>query len=484
MQMNLDSFPKLSLAIFLMCFMGCASMAERGLLRDVQTRQAPAVSLGPEFTVQEKMMLRYDSRFKTLVTGDGHGHIFIIDKERAVHHIEISGNHVLLRETLGSLGGDVQFFSRIDAVEYPTGALRVIAGDKMFIRSGQGVWTEVNENRCERFIPVGEKLLCTFIAKGEDLGTPKRTDWVVGLFILIPIVFWSDVHADKLVIAKESKDGWTILAVVDPEAKLSARSDYVVGADRRGLQFLYRSSGGSYAFWVGPAGGPAAIGDADISDRQISYARVEYDALFQRTSASDSGSKNSPAGWLRITGKPLPVPQFVDRLGYSKFFWQDLLDRRFAVNGESGDIEGLVWVYQFVMNDGLRKADGTGLEQPWVEISIREDGWIPRFDILAADDIPEPGYKWTSDGNVLIRSDVHGNAHVLLIRSKPGFWTASFENCYFIKTTAGWSAPVVLGSNVPPHSLRDLALDDKGNAFAVWMEKNDTVKGRWILNQK
>jgi hypothetical protein len=485
MQRNPRSIPELLIVVALTGIMGCSSMAERGLLRDVQARQAPTVNLGPEFAVQDKMLLRYDSRFKAILTRDGHGHIFAVDKERAVHHIEIAGNEVLLRETLGSLSSEVQFLSRIDAVEYPKNSLRVVAGDKMFMRTDHGVWTEIKGNRCERLIPVGDDLLCTFIAKGEDLGAPKRTDWVVGLFVLIPIVFWSDVHAEKLVIAKESGGGWKILAVLDPEAALSARSDYVVGADRRGLQFLYRSSGGSYAFWVGPAGGPAAIGDADISDWQISYARVDYETLLKQSLASDSESKDSPASWLRVSGKPLPVPPYVDRISYYKLFWRDyLLDRRFTVNGASGEIGGLVWVYQFMMNDGLRKVDGTGTEHPWAEIRINGDSWVPHFEIVAADDLPDPGYKWFNDQDALIRSDVRGKDHVLLVRSKPGFWTANFENCYFVKTAAGWSAPFVLGTNVPPHFPRDLALDDKGNAFVIWIDKNDTVKGRWILNQK
>ena len=464
--------------------MGCATMAERGLFRNVQARQAPAISLGPEFTVQDKMMLHYDSRFKAILTRDGHGHIFVVDKVRTVHHLEVSGNEVLLRETLGSLGSDVHYFSRIDAVEYPKGALRVVAGDKMFMRSVHDVWAEIKGNRCERLIPVDDDLLCTFIAKGEDLGAPKRTDYILGWFILVPVVLWSNVHAEKLVIAKESKDGWIIMAVLDPEAELSARSDYVLGADRRGLQFLYRSSGGSYGFIVGFGGYSGVIGWDNISEQQISYARIDYEMLFQRSSGSDTGSKDPPVGWLRVAGKPLSTPPFIVKPLNPKFFWQDSLDRRFTVNGASGDIEGLVQVsYHFTMDDGLRKIAVRGGEgYPWAEIRINGDSWVPRFEIVAAEDLPDPGYDWSS--GALIMSDVQGNNHVLLRRVKPGFWTTSFEICYFLKTAAGWSAPVVLGGNVSQCDCRDLAVDDKGNILAIWMDTNDAVKGRWILNQK
>lgn len=458
-------------------------MAERGLLNDVKSRHLPAVNLGPQITLQEKAKFDYDTRFANLISKDGHAHLFAIDKEKRIHHIEISGNEVLNRELLGEV--DKSYPNpKVDTVEHPRGKLRVLAGDKMFIRSEGGKWQEIEGNRCQRFIAAGDDLLCTFIAKGQDLGAPKRKDWLVGWFVLIPVVLWSDVHAEKLVIAKETPAGWTITAVVDPESELSARSDYVMGADSRGLQLLYRSSGGSYMFIVGFAGGAGAIGGTDVSDQQISYARVDYEMLFQRPSDSDPASNNNSAGWLRVAGKPISTPPFVDR-NYSNFFWRDSLDRRFTVNGASGKIEGLVWVDQFIMNDGVRKIDGTGItEHHWAEVKISEDRWIPNFDIVAAENLPEPDYKWGSDWGALIRSDAHGNDHALLIRVKPGFWKASFEICYFIKTAVGWSAPVVLGHGLSAFSPRGLALDGNGKALAIWVDRNNTVKARWIQDQK
>ena len=470
----------LALLLTLAGCVACATMAEQGLLPEVQARQAPAVSLGPEFSVQDNMPLGYNAEAKAVVTRDGHGHVFVIDKERAVHHIEIAGTDVLRRETIGVVTGAPSGFSRPDAVEHPPGSLRLVAGDKMFVRSETGVWAEIKGNRCERFVPVGEDLLCTFIAKGEDLGAPTRTDWLVGWFILIPVALPREVQAEKLVIAQDSPDGWTILAVLDPEATLSARSDYVLGADRSGLQFLYRSSGGSSWFLIG--GGPYGGGfvGGDSSDQHISYARVDYATLFQRTPDSDAGTKDHPAGWLRVAGSPLPAPPFADRWpakAFAKEFWRDPLDRRFTVNGALGNIESLFHL-TFTIRDGGRTLGV--LEQPWVAVRLSGDRWVPGVDIVAADDLPDPGYRWGRDWRALIRSDVHGHNHVLLESSRKG----SFDICYFVKGAAGWSAPIVLGGNLPPFALRDLALGDKGNAFAVWKDRNDTVKGRWISPQK
>jgi hypothetical protein len=162
---------------------------------------------------------------------------------------------------------------------------------------------------------------------------------------------------------------------------------------------------------------------------------------------------------------------------WNKESLKEPLDRRFTVNGASGNIEGLVHLI-FAIHDGTRRLGD--LEQPWVAVRLSGDRWVPGVDIVAADDLPDPGYRWERDWRALIRSDVQGNNHVLLESSRKG----SFDICYFFKGVAGWSAPIVLGGNLPRFALRDLALDDKGNAFVVWQDRDDTVRGRWILPQK
>jgi hypothetical protein len=292
---------------------------------------------------------------------------------------------------------------------------------------------------------------------------------------LLPVVLWSDVHADKLVIAKEINNAWTILAVLDPETTLSARSDYVVGADRRGLQFLYHSSGGDYAFWVGPAGGSGAIGGADISDQQIFSARIDYEAM----------CCENRAGWLKVTGNSLQAAPYTDRSAYSTRNWNILnyvLDGRYAVNGSSGDIEGVISVMGFGMDNGARQLGGIWDDTySWAEIRIRGDSWAPGFDIVTANDLPESGWSWNST-DAILKKDADGNSHLLLIGQK-GFWGPT-EICYFAKMDENWSAPLSLGRNVMKWGKTEIALDEAGNALAIWKDENNSVKARWILRDK
>ncbi len=60
-------------------------------------------------------------------------------------------------------------------------------------------------------------------------------------------------------------------------------------------------------------------------------------------------------------------------------------------------------------------------EHPWAEVRLSEDRWVSGYDIVAAENLPEPDYKWGIDRGAIIRSDAYGNDHALPIRVKPGF---------------------------------------------------------------
>ena len=442
-------------------------MVERGLLPDVKARQLPTVNLGPQIILQEEAKLDDNSRFASLISKDGHAHLFVIDKEKQIHYIEIAGNKVLDREMLGVADGP-----GVDAIEHPAGRFLVVAGDKMFIRSKGDKWQEIKGNRCQRFLTVGDDLLCAFIANGEDIGGPKRTDWTVGWFILIPVVLWSNVYADKLVLAQESENGWTIRAVFDPETKLSARSDFVAGSDRHGaLHFLYLASGKSSWFIVAfGAGGGGAWGD-DASRMELRYARVQYDQLGERVTASDdpgSGPRKPPTTCSSIQGLLLASIPFVKEYEQDKFLKSiSSLDRRFTIDGTSGDPEGLIRV--------LWPSD-----MAWVQVKVKEGRWVPRYEIVTTNDLPDSGARWI-DGDALIKKDLNGNTHVLLVKSKLGFWRSKYEICYFLKTGNDWAAPLILGSNRGIERHRSLAVDETGNVFAVWENRSNSLVGRWIL---
>jgi hypothetical protein len=488
---NMRTSPRICFAVVIVMLMafcaGCASMAERGLLPDVKARPLPAVILGPEIILLEAAKLDDSSFFQCLISKDGRAHLFVIDKEKRIQHVEISGQEVLHREMLGVTDGPV-LNPRVEAIEHPPGKLRVVAGDKMFTRSEGGKWQEIKGNWCQRFITVGDDLLCAFIARGEDIGAPKRTDWTVGWFILIPVVLWSNVHADKIVLAQEAKDGWNIRAVLDPETKLSAWSDFLVGSDRHGsLSFLYRMSGGSSVFIVGfgPGGGGAFGGDT--SAMELRYARVQFDRLLQRITGADdpgSGPGKSSTPWLSIQGLPLASMPFVegpyDRAMSLKYIGP--LDSLFTMHWMSTDLDGLIRIHNLALDDGIQRI--ATYDMPWINVKIREGKWAPHFDIVTASDLPDSGSRWIYDRDALIKNDLNGNTHVLLVKSKHGFWRWTKEMCYFFKTGNDWTVPLILGTNLGLQSLRSLAVDETGKVFAAWENRSNGVVGRWILPQK
>lgn len=462
---------------------GCASMVERGLLPDVKARQLPAANLGPEIILLEETKLAYDSHFKSLVSTDGRAHLFMTDKEKRIHHVEVSGNEVLLREILGTMETDTRDYA-LDTVEDLAGRLRLLAGDKQFIRSvSDKKWQEIKGNLCTRFITAGDDLFCAFITNDKEIGAPERRDWTVGWFILIPVVFWSNVVADKLVLAQESQDGWTIRAVFDPETKLSARS-FVVGTDRDGsLHFLYRASGGSSAFAVliTPTGGGAWGGNTSATE--IRYARIQYDQLSPGITPSpkqEAGKGNTPIPWVSIQGLPLPFMPYFGKYQFpASLALVGPLDKLFTVNSTSGNFGGLVWIYYMGVDDGIHKLGSA--DMPWIYVKTKEGKWTSHFDIVTASDLPEPGWRWFNDTGALIKNDQDGNNHVLLVKSKPGFWSSSNEMCYFFNTRDDWTAPLILGSNLDINTPRSLAVDATGKVFAIWKNKDNRVVGRWIL---
>lgn len=488
------------LLLLVMFFAGCTSMAERGLLTDVKAHQLPAVDLGPTIILLEEAKLDNESGLASLISNDGHAHLFAIDKKDKIHHIELSGNVVLIHEILGVTKEPASgAMLALDIIEHPQGKLRVVAGDKMFIRSENNQWQEIKGNQCQRFLSAGDDLLCAFTIKGKDIGTPRRTDWVVGWFLLLPIVYWKNVEAEKLVLAKESKEGWAIIAVFDPDRKLSTR-DYVVGIDQHGsIHFLYRTYEGSHAFVAHPQI-PGLWRDTGPRPIEIRYAQVRYKHMF--LNIADAGNHEptldkSPRTWFSIQGLPMsPLPFLVGGFETDRRrFFPDLigpLKRYFAVNRISGDLNGLITEIaspplDFQLDDGTRKIGAS--DTPVVKVKIREGKWVPQFDIVTARDLPDSGWRWNDPlhQDALINSDFKGTDHILLKRHKGGFWKSTDEICYLVNSGTGWSAPVVLGNDPNRDKNYTLAVDKTGKVFASWTKGNRVV-GRWILphdtNQK
>jgi len=485
----LGSMPKLAsvqmrswlcvVAVFLLSTIlyGCASLASRGLLPEVKARRPPEVDLGAEL-----ILLNEPVRFSTsLISTDGRAHVFVTNAKRQLQHIEIVGDKILTREFLGVF--ETARYPSLDAVEHPPGRLRVLVGDRQYVRTApERDWQEVKGNRCTRFVPIGNDLFCAFVVKGEEVGAPKRTDVTVGLFILVPVVFWSDKQASKLVMAKESEDGWIICAVLDPETPRDADRDFVVGTDSLGtLHFLYGASRGGGVFVVAAAGYADASGFLD-PPLELRYAQMGLDRLLAlpmdpRNQGLIPGT--DPRQWVPIQGTS--VPQMPSSYT-GKILWGDLrpFDRHFAVNKVSGEVSGLMRVDQGRLDDGTRKLTFKDLDNAWVEVGIQDRRWTRRFDVIAAKNLPDSTHSWLNDGAAMIKSDPRGNIHALLQDGKMGFWKSNFSMGYLLKNGSNWSAPLILGNRRNGSDSRTLAMDDSGGAFATWVNKEGSFVGRWI----
>ncbi len=467
----------LFLAISIAFLNGCVSISPN-ILKEIETRRPPFVRVGPQLILQDHFELSLYPTMNSLIDSGGRAHIFFTDAMKLVHHVEVSENDVVRREVLGAVEKRHTRYT-VHSVEHPAGTIRVAAGDKMFIRAGNHTWREIKENRCERFIPAGNDLLCSFIADGGDVGAPERRDWVVGWFILVPVMWWSDVHAKKLVIAQETNAGWAIRAVVDPATELSA-SDYVIGTDRAGLlHVLYRLSGGSYGFFVvaGAAGGRG--GGGGIGYQPVRYARIPLDRLLF-PSASVVGA-NAGIDWVKMDGSDLPWMPFVGE--WEKLMAEEAigpLSRNFTVNRENGNVHGLIW--------SLRLSPDA--HRAWVQVKIEDGRWEPQYDIVAIDDsdwswVLRPVVRGT-DLYARITTDSHGDTHALLSRSNLrrifiGLMKLTHQLAYFVKAGPEWSAPLILGDYHEWSRESALSVDESRRVFVAWIDKSKRVVGRWIM---
>lgn len=121
---------------------GCTSLVEKGALPEVVSRQPPDVQLGADLLLFDKPAILSS----ILIDKKGAAHVFAVDQDRQLYHLEIIDDKIITREFLDKIENKHTQF--IDAVEYPPGKLRVLAGDKQYIHvAPNGDWNEIERNR-------------------------------------------------------------------------------------------------------------------------------------------------------------------------------------------------------------------------------------------------------------------------------------------------------------------------------------------------
>ena len=463
------------LFVFFISLSGCAflaSLASKGLLPEVKARRPPEVDLGEELALLDDPATACSS----FISQDGRVHLFAIDNKAQLYHIEILGDTIVTREALGVINTERGF--SIDAVEYPDGVLRVLAGDRQYIRSSPAEnWREMKGNRCMKFLPAGDNLFCAFVAKGdEEIGAPKRTDITYGWFILIPIVYWSHEQAAKLVLAQELEGGWAIRAVLDPDTDLDADRDFMVGIDNQGIiHFLYNTSrgGGVFVVIAHPAGGGAGY---QGHEPLLRYSQISLDRIlhFATPTQKAPDANQHPRGWLPIKGFPMSkLPPYVKSGGNSRL-------RNFEINNSSCELQGLMHMVGY-LKDGDRELQFSPSDQAWLRIGLRDGHWAKNVDIVTATDLPEQSYSWSIDPDVIIRNNSQNYTYALIRSTKNGKF---FMTC-FVKNYQYWSAPLVIGSTrFKIGDGRSIAVDEYGRAFAAWVDGEGRFVGRWLTSHQ
>jgi hypothetical protein len=466
---------------------GCGSFVSRGLLPEVVARRPPGVQLGSEVVVfQTPPVLN-----TCLIDMNGAAHLFLVGKDKELSHVEVHGDEVVCDEVLGVIE-TVDSWTAIDAVEHPPGKLRVLIGNTLYVRYSAGLeWQQVKGNRCTRFLPAGDDLLCAFVINGEEVGSPKRWDPFVGLFFIIPVFWLSHNFSDKLVLALEGPDGWVVRAVLDPDTPLDAHRDFVVDVDsEENANFLYFSSTGEGILLVG--GSPYSVGVVSHWPKPgLQYARAPLRDILGKSPKPQNGEPSEVEAekhWVPISGANPSAMPFLKRDMFEELFQVDKakemypkmkpLSRHFVLNKVTGQAQGLVSPYGMTLTDGVRKVPfypryGSG----WIEITLEDGMWSQDIHFVAADDFPAAGYNWSWDENMTIKGDGKGNCHALIMSSNK-----RHDRCmtYLFKGADGWYAPVTLGKGKRYHEERSLAVSESGTVFAAWVNDEGRFIGRWI----
>lgn len=475
-------------------FNGCTinSLASKGLLQDVKERQPPDVQLGKELTLLEeppKLSISF-------IDKSGAAHIFLIDENNQLIHIEIVGDSINSHEMVGEV--ELVSWVLLDAIEHPHGKLRVIAGNRQYYKaSSNPEWQEVKDNQCVRFVPAGDDLFCSFVIKGKEVAAPQRTDVHYGFFLLLPFVSWSETHASKLVLAQETPKGWVVRAVLDPDTPLDADPDFMVGTDDQGnFHFLYFTSKGdrsTYFFFFPFSYTISDFYSSKTKEPILRYAQLTSDQLLAHSSSVKNHAAPhtaSPMPWLALRGSTLSN-ELPFTIGTTKSACFRLLNKRFSIDRSKREVNGLIWASDVTLIDGNRQLPiNFTRERPdhlWVEIGINNGKWSPNFKIVTARDIPaEKHYNaWLNYLNALVKIDTKGNLHALLGSEHPppvAGKIRSYMN-YFVRNGENWSGPLVLGRSTWQNELeedRTLAIGDSGIAFAAWVNEEDKFIGRWI----
>lgn len=423
-----------------------------------------------------------------VITQEGRLHVFAIDSTKVIHHIEVDGENVIAREQLGTFE-DGFWRAALEAIEWPPGTLRVLAGRLQFVRVRGEAWRTLEGNRCVSFVVAKERLFCAFIASGEEFGTPTRLDVHVGIVFWIPLILPMQVQSRKLVIAEAMGEAWIVRAVVDAHDALSA-TDLVIGADVNGnFHAFYTAAKGGSGFIVMPL---EVRGQGPVPE--LRYVRLSAGKL--SATLPNREAKAPKDVYALPEGARLRYPSFV-LVGSEGLLMP--LHMRFAVDPTSGAIEGLIGLNVFNARLSGYKENFWFKDGGLIDVRLYDWQWSDPVEVALLGRWPEEDVSYQAGGlapyfdrfpGPLLHFDANGTLHAV-VRHCVGCVTWGGEAraglSYLEKNSSGWLRPVKLDADNPRRLAGPIV--GNGKVYIVWSEQDRYGRdrglfGRWIWSEK
>lgn len=400
------------LSVFLI--FGCAG---RGPLV-VTDRPSPDVRLSPEIQLLDVPV----ERLTAAIDQDGRVHILALaSKPHELHYLVIGREGVLNREVVTSSDS----YDHLDIAFDSSGNLHAIVGEDHFVLE-EGVWRTLQKHGCIKFVRGGEDLFCASLVEGKDVGAPGNWDWYTvdnSMLVLCCWIPWHS-HPDKLILARETPEGWSKLSLIDAETKSEIENPSIAADNSGALHILYKTREGG-----------------TDRDTQCAYMRIEPMTLEKSLESSQTlGSNDEKAAraLAKVSGR-------VIKRGSWSLDCHDI-----AVDPETGTA-------LITMSNGSYSFN-----------YIVEDGKISP---------PVPMYDF--DGMIDVEPAGEGRFLALGTWWDQGFPTGT-RFIYYLEYREGmWSAPVEL---VRDDRVGNVVLvsDLDRRAFALWTDKDGRPVARWI----
>lgn len=452
---------------------GCAGIdAEHDTYRktlntQLEARNVLQVDVGPEVALSRAGF----GRLESIIDSAGTAHLAGIDLKGGIHHIGVGLMGPAQDEVIGTLPQTVdRDKAALDIVEYPTGTIRIAAGDTEYARGiAGGEWSRTGGNPCRQYLIHTSSLFCAFVARGEVVGTPPRTDRSGGLIFVVP--FWSSntVRPGKLVIAERIDSSWVVRTVIDPATNWSADdTDVTIGVDRHNMvHVVFKAWRGGSTFVLGAAG-YGGVADRSGPNVTVNYAHFPFPAGGVKGGARADWQEVQSEGPIgAVVGNSFgTIAMLVSEIGdlNTKAFLGAPYRRLVGVAPTSGVALALVDVPNGVGTTVIRgKA----------------------FELVAANGFLDADSRYSAQFKYgLLRVGPDEMQHLLLTSCHEGLFLECNTLVYVRRAEDGKFARAVLaktklvGATDPGGAT--LAIGSQGMVLAAWVVAGQGTVGRWI----